>query len=207
VRYGVAVVLVLEALLLYYFLGKYGRHEGFKRVYLPEVHEIARLRELNKIEKLPQCTLPPLPKGVSPVIAAGPNFNFTISVRPDWRRTAIDTGSVVFPDSQVTFSDKRGHNITISRVADGGMGRSFMADTLGHPLPADECEVSKEKAGSIWSFYPAKSDTARLKRRRYFGLADAMTSSGKRFKFSIGAPSPEERDSLAAVVAQAVFRQ
>ena len=204
-KYGVWVVLILEALLLYWFVGKHGPDRAFKRSHFPEIHEIARLRELNKLEEMAQCSLPAPSKGVAPVIAAGPHFEFMINVGPEWRRMEVDTGSAGF-DPSATFRDKRGRSIRIIRVARGGVSRSFLADTLGHDLPADECEVSDAKAGSIWLFYPPKSG-GRVITKRYFGLADAITSSGKRFKFDVAANSATERDSLASIVAEAVFRQ
>ena len=199
-------MLALEALLLYWVVAKHGPDKAFKRIHVPEIHEIARLRELNKLEEMAQCSLPAPSKGVAPVIAAGPHFEFIINVGPEWRRMEVDTGSAGF-DPSATFRDKRGRSIRIIRVARGGVSRSFLADSLGHELPSDECEVSNEKAGSIWSFYPPKSPAVLIRTKKHFGLADAITASGKRFQFDVSADSPGERDSLASIVAEAVFRQ
>jgi len=201
------LVEVLLVVGLYFLVKDWPSGVKVERKKTPEVHDIARLREVVRVKKLPQCVLPEPKPGIPPVIAAGPNFNLAIELRPGWRRTEMDTASELFHDPNATFADGQENRIGIARIADGGVGRSFVADSLANPLPADECEVSYGKAGSIWAFYPPKSELAGSQRVRYLGYAEAMTSRGERFKFVVASWSVDQRDSLASIVSKAVLNQ
>ena len=96
-----------------------------------------------------------------------------------------------------TASDWR---FTVFRVATGATGPTYAAERPGVRLPTEDCEVSTEKSGVIWAFHV----TDRNGVPRYLGDGDAVSSDGRRYKFSLGAPTKAGRDSLAAFLSLAI---
>lgn len=202
---GLAIVLVIY-LAIYLVISR--RPQVMARpLQTPEPQDIAALRATDKIAPLPQCVLPEVTATADRIVAAGPEFSLTVPLGTGWRRTAMDTDSSGFNQPSATFENGLEQRIRIRRVANGSSGRSFLADANTDPLPADECEVTTDTAGSIWSFYPGTQSADAKQRFRFIGLADVVTSRHQRLHITVAAWSKAERDSLAAIMSTAVLEQ
>lgn len=171
----------------------------FKRSNTPEPTSIAALRSINHLGIGRQCSLASVDSNAEWRILTGPDA-FSISMPRPWRQIKLDTTTTLLTYPTATFSDRRDNYLKVSRVATGASGRTFVASSR----PTDECEISNEKAGSVWLFYTFQIDANDA---RYSGYGDAVTSGGRRYKLEVNAWTKGYRDSLVTIAGRAVLNQ
>ena len=184
----------------------------FRRANVPEPATLAELRGIHRSQPKPEgtparetegvrCELPDV-RPIRPMsVVIDPTATLEITLPGDWRRIGFDdaTDSFRMPHSRYenAATDWR---FTVYRVATGATGPTYAASTPGVRLPTEDCETSNGKAGVIWAFHVGERNGA----PRYAGDGDAVSSLGRRYKFSISAPTRAARDSLAAFLSLAI---
>ena len=200
---GITLICVLGAAAL-------ARHQSaanasyIRRAQIPEPHTIQELRSINKLAPMKRCSLPEVTPSQAWRPMPATDGAFRLSLPVPWRFHSMDTVTTLFDDPQVSFMDQRDSHIMVQRMAYGNSSRAYLRDSTGVIAPERECEVSNESGGTIWSFYALPRDRGEI---RYKALADAVTSSGRHYHISISAWAASNRDSLAAILADAVIHQ
>ena len=175
-----------------------------KRAGIPEPHTISQLRAIDKVSQFPPCNLPFVEPKPDWRTFSGPDGIFTIAMPRPWMRMSMDTTSSLFHDPEAEFTDRRDNYLDVDRIAHGATGRSYIQDRGGIVKPDFECEVASGNAGVIWSFYTRPVDENDI---RYRGLADGVTPTGQRYHLAVVAWTKTRRDSVAAIVTQAILNQ
>jgi hypothetical protein len=181
------------------------RGSQVKRIVTPEPANIAELRRTNRLEPMEQCGLAHVSLPAGTTTASAPDSTLKVSLPGDWSLFETDT-SYFYPKAR--FRSHAGNYVEIMHLATGNSSRSFMMkDPATRMKPVRECEVSNDTAGSIWTFYefPWKGKGPPV--TAYRAMADAVTPGGRRYDLSVLASSIPERDSLVALVSDAVLAQ
>ena len=199
------VVVVAEAVLVWFLIGHRKPAVIFRERATPEPRSIARVRELDHFNNLESCDFEtPHVAGESTSLKAI-SGGFAVSLPGRWQVTNMDTAKAPFHRPVITYTSERNARVSIAHNASSG-GRSFMADPkTTEPLPARYCESVVDSAGIIWSSYPPDVRIpGPLGRGRSIAFGDGVTSKGRRYRIDIGSWSEGERDSLAAIISAAV---
>ncbi|HXV15772.1 MAG TPA: hypothetical protein VD758_03280 [Gemmatimonadaceae bacterium] len=171
----------------------------------PEPRTIQELRTANHLEALGQCELPRVSTAASWRVLPGPDSAFTVTLPVPWYRSSLDTSTADLHDATATFRDRADNHIEVRRRPYGRSSGSYIANPDGTRMrPEKQCEVSSKTAGTIWTFHSLLSSDHTV---RYIGLADAVTTSGKRYQIDLGSWTRARRDTLAALLAAEVLRQ
>lgn len=174
------------------------------RRHYPGPRNIQELRAMSKLSPMRQCELPNATSSVSSRVLRGPDGIFTIALPAPWYRSSLDTSTAGFHNPTAVFKDRSDNYVKVTSMPYAA-SRTFLADTTRTPIkPESECEVSTPVAGTIWSFHSLQSADHTI---RYTGLADAVTTSGKRYQVELGSWIRARRDTLAALLAAEVLRQ
>jgi len=171
----------------------------------PEPHSISQLRKVSKLEKLNECQLPSVTTPAIGTTLKGLSGGLYIDMPGKWERIESDTTKSAFHEPELIYQSESKARIAVIRIT-SGVSRSFIADPASlKPLPASDCEITSDSAGTIWTMYPSGGDPG--VRARSTALGDAVTQLGQRYKFRVGSWSAAERDSLAAYISAAVIRK
>jgi len=176
-----------------------------KPVVTPEPANIAELRRKNRLEPMEQCDLARVSLPAGTTTASVPDGTMMVNLPADWSLFKTDT-PFFYPRAR--FRNHADNYVEITHVKTGNSSRKYLMirkDIAIRMKPARECEVSNDIAGSIWTFYefpPVGNGPAAT---TYRAMADAVTPAGRRYDLEVGASSIPERDSLVALVSDAIL--
>lgn len=177
---------------------------------LPEPSTLADLRVIHRrppsrgvpardTEGLP-CALPEVSVLKLTTVVKDPTNSLEIVLPGEWKEIGRDAIGDEFRKPYTRYENAANWRFTVYRVASGAVGPTWDASPDGARLETEDCEVSRGTSGVIWAFRTVDRNGV----PRYTGNGDAVSAHGRRYKFSVGAPTRAERDSLAAFLSLAV---
>ncbi|MDB4886039.1 MAG: hypothetical protein JWN79_1477 [Gemmatimonadetes bacterium] len=168
----------------------------------PPQTTFSALRALYGADSIATCRLPDAAPAPGATTFTTPDKGFALDLPAGWVvRPPVEEGSggVAWiwagPDTS---------RVRITRVTRGGIGPGFLTQSGTTTIvPALECASSSGESGVVWRLHdpgfgglPADA--------LFLGMAEAITSTGRRYKFSIQGRTKTEQERLARMVTDAV---